>query len=237
MRRLITMANSKQTSGVNYEAKYRELNTRLQSPAWKAFQKQFNDNQTKLKADKAHKEEHLQLIKDAERNAMLGKPKYRGTTLLRVVDGNLVRAKTSGFSLINEIDLPRNFEELSLAERTELYETNIRMYKALELGLYQPQNSQRLLDILAFEGEAGEAFDIACSRPSKPSLEGLTQEESSKALQEYQQQLEANSQWKRTYDADMESYYSGQMGNDRLAVEDEITAINQDLGINERVGY
>lgn len=175
----------------------------------------------------------LQVHKDAVARMMLGLPHHRNASFVKVVDGNLIKVLTDDFANVKTISSIKTFEELSLAERSQLYTDNKKMYKLLEMDLYQPKATERLVDLLVLENEGikYEEFDLIASIPSRPNLDGIAlgSEEALSISRNYSTKKEAIEINLANYRNDVKLYQDGVIHENIRQSEEKIKALEDEL--------
>jgi hypothetical protein len=204
------------------------MNTPLMKKARLQAEKLIAESQAKLDFEKGLEAVH----KDAISRFVGGKPSDRGVKVLRVIDGNLIRVSTDERSICKNIEAIKTFEELDTMERSFLYENHKTLYKKLQMDAYAPVIDDKLINLLALEGECMlEYFDIEISNPLKPSLEKmpLGSATASEVLDNYNKQKSDYETAKANYLKDMEAYTNGEMHKNLRECQDRIDTLEKEI--------
>ncbi|MBT2656575.1 hypothetical protein J7E81_15255 [Bacillus sp. ISL-18] len=170
-----------------------------------------------------------QIIENEIGRMIGGKQEHRDNSFLNTIDGTLLRVNTNNFAEVVDVTPIKSFEELSTGERSALYESDKKLYKMLEHGLYQPKMNERIIDLMVTEGVKYEEFELISETPQKPDLTGLDLVDSQKVITEYRQATEAHTERLNTYRQDVEAYRSGKMNQDLREVEDKIAEVQAEI--------
>lgn len=213
------------------ETELRQMKALMKSPVFKKAMKDAEAYYDGLRSELSIERNKLKLIQDSIGSAMLGKPEYRNLTTIKVVDGHLLQIHTNEFSVVTSIKSVKDFNELELHEKTQLYEENKKLYKALQMGLYQPPVvTDNVLDLLVLENEVQyEKFDILASKPSKPSLTGLDSVTSSDAVRQYTEGMANFEASLKAYEDTIADYTNGKMNSDKFDTEEKIKSLEVEL--------
>ncbi|MBH0156164.1 hypothetical protein IHV10_07290 [Fictibacillus sp. 5RED26] len=185
----------------------------------------FEGKKQELEQLKGQKE----MIQSEISRIMTGKPEHRSKTILKNVNGTLLLVSTTDFGDIKNVDPVKEFGQLSNNERTQLFETDKKMYKLLEHGLYHPKMTEHTIDLMVAENMKYEEFALLADTPQKPDLSGLTREEASDAVRKYTTALEDNKARLNAFRSDMEAYQKGKIQEDLRNVEEKIEAVKKEL--------
>jgi hypothetical protein len=213
------------------ETELRQMKALMKSPVFKKAMKDAEAYFDGLRSELSVERNKLKLIQDSIGEVMLGKPAYRNLNTVKVIEGHLLQVHTNEFSIVTSVKPVKNFEELTLTERTTLYEENKKLYKALQMGLYQPPVvTDKVLDLLILENEVQyEKFDILASKPSKPSLTGLDSVASSDAVRQYTEGMANYEASLKAYEDTIADYTNGKMNSDKYDTEEKIKSLEVEL--------
>lgn len=197
--------------------------------AMKDAEAYYNGKKQELQLEKGM----LQVHKDAVARMMLGLHHHRNASFVKMVDGNLIKVITDDFANVKNISSVKSFNDLSLAEKTQLYTSDKKMYKLLELDLYQPKATERLVDLLILDdsGMKYEEFDMIASIPSRPDLSTipLGSIEATNLVREYEVQKEVAETNLANYRNDVKLYHDGFMNDNIRQSEEKIKSLEEEL--------
>lgn len=201
-----------------------------QSPLMRRALKEAEKFIQQKESDLSVKRQELQIVKDSEAKAMLGLQQHRNMNTIKVVDGVILRVQTDGTSVVTKVEPVKDFISLSYEERASLLENDKKLYKVLEMELYKPTLTDKVVNLMVLENEVQYAyFDIIADTPTKPNLAGLDMTESFDVTREYATKKADVEGRLNAYNADREAYTSGTMQNDRMRLEDEIKVIEDEI--------
>jgi hypothetical protein len=188
-------------------------------------EKYFAEKQTEL----ANLQGQKAMIQNELGRLMTGDPSHRNTSILKSVDGTLLKVVTNDFANVKEVQPVKSFAELTTQERTQLFETDKKLYKMLEHGLYQPTMNEKIIDLMITDGIKYEEFSLLADTPQKPNLNGLDITESSRLVAEYTKSSEDHTAKLNAYRTTMADYQSGKINQDLRDVETKINEVQAEL--------
>lgn len=197
------------------------IHKRMEKEAEKWFDAKVQERQTEVS--------RKQFIEDSMTRIMGGKPEHREVSLLKNVDGVLMRVNTNHTADVISVEPIKSFGELNVQERSQLMSENKRLYKLLQHEVYKPDLTERHIDMMINDGIKYEEWDMLAETPQRPNLEGLTSVESQNVLREYQTAKEAHDAKLNTYKADKEAYETGVMQQDLRDTEEKIQSLDIEL--------
>jgi hypothetical protein len=190
------------------------------------IQQWFDGKQQELNTALSHK----QFIQDSISKMMVGNPQHREASILKNVDGVLMRVSTDNYTNVTSVEPVSSFEQLSERERTQLFQDNKRVYKQLQHNVYKPELTTRHIDLMVDgEGLKYEHFSLVAETPQKPSLDGLNTEDCQKEISEYQTAKLEHDTKLSNYLKEKETYQTGTMQQQLRDSEDNINNIRQEL--------
>jgi hypothetical protein len=207
----------------------KQLQALMNSPVFKkamrdaeAFYDGKKEELTKLQGQK-------EMIKSEISRIMTGNPEYRDTTILKNVNGTILRVSTTDFGDVKAVEPVKEFGQLSTQERSQLFETDKKLYKMLEHGLYQPKMSEHVIDLMVADNMKYEEFALLAETPQKPDLTGLDLIDSQKLIGDFRQATEDHTARLNTFRSDMEAYQTGKIQQDLRNVEEQIESVEKEL--------
>ncbi|MEY9868369.1 hypothetical protein ABIE66_003748 [Peribacillus sp. B2I2] len=172
---------------------------------------------------------HKQFLQDKISSMMLGQPQHRDISTIKTVNGVLMRVATDDQANVVKVEPIKSFGELDYNERSQLMTENKKLYTRLQHDVYRPEMHDFHIDVMVAEGIRFDEWSILADTPQKPSLEGLSMEDSSKVLSEYSKATEAHTARLTAYQSDKTAYETGTMNNDLRECETKIETINSEL--------
>ncbi|WP_350299506.1 hypothetical protein [Peribacillus frigoritolerans] len=180
-------------------------------------------------AEKETAQAHKQFLQENITKMMLGNPQHREVSILKVVNGVPMRVATDNMANVVKVEPIKSFGELDYGERSQLMTENKKLYTRLKHEVYKPEMNDFHVDVMVSDGIKFDEWSILADTPQKPSLEGLSTEDSSKVLSEYSKATEAHTARLTTYQATKTSYETGVMNNDLREAENKIETITKEL--------
>ncbi|PFG07159.1 hypothetical protein [Bacillus sp. es.034] len=205
-----------------------DMNSLNGSPLFKRMMREAEKFMSQKNQELSTEKANLQFHKDTISKMMIGKPENRNRNFIKNVDGVLMRVKSDDFTTVT-VEPVKAFEDLSLEERASLKTDNPKQYKMLQHGLYEAKLTEKHIDLMVLEGTKLEEFEIIANNPSKPSLEGLSIQESTEALRNYQTAKEDYEAKMSAYKSDLEAYRSGVMHKNRDETQERVEHIEKEL--------
>jgi hypothetical protein len=201
----------------------------MASPVFKRAMAEAEKWHTEKKAELDSLINKQSMIESEMKRIYTGKPEHRNTSIIKNVDGTLLRVTTGDRTLVKSVEPVKSFEDLSTAERTQLYETDKKLYKMLEHNIYQPKMTERTIDLMLNEGMMYEEFSLIADTPQKPSLVGLDHVESSETVRQYTTATEENTARLTAFRQDIEAYNTGKIQRDLEEVKEQIKTVQAEL--------
>ncbi|MED3987432.1 hypothetical protein P4646_25935 [Peribacillus simplex] len=205
----------------NNAYKHSAIHKRMEKEAEKWFDEKVAEKETVLQQQK--------FIKETIANMMLGKPEHRDVSTIKTVNGVLMRVATDDQANVVKVEPIKSFGELDYAERSQLMTENKKLYTRLKHDVYKPEMNDFHIDVMVTDGIKYDEWSILADTPQKPSLEGLSMDDSSKVLSDYRTATEAHTTRLTTYQTDKTAYETGVMNNDLRECESKIESINREL--------
>jgi hypothetical protein len=201
------------------------FNTPMGRKMMRDTQKWFDETKAELNKQMGQKE----MIQSEITKQMMGNPEQRNIDIVKNINGTLFKVATDDFANVKDVTPIRSFEELSYQERTSLMQTDKKLYLRLQHGLYEPNLTEKHLDLMVLENVKLEEFNLLADEPLKPFLDGLALEDSQRVLTEYRIANEDYEKRFEIFKADKEAYQSGKMQEDLRNVEEQIQTLEADL--------
>jgi hypothetical protein len=200
------------------------FNTPMGRRMMRVTQNWFDDTKAELNKQIGQKN----MIQSEITKHMMGNPEDRNIDTVKSIDGTLFKVSTNDYAIV-KAEPVKSFDELSYQERTSLMQTDKKLYMRLQHGLYEPKLTDKHIDLLVAENMKLSEFNLLASEPLKPSLDGLSMEDSQRVLTEHNKSKQDFDSRFATYQADKQAYTSGKMNEDLRNVEEKIQTLEADL--------
>ncbi|WP_338786573.1 hypothetical protein [Metabacillus sp. FJAT-53654] len=196
----------------------------------KQMEKQLSELYDKKVSEVRNLEGQKQILRDAIGKVIGGDFNHRNNTFFHSVDGTLLRVNTGEDSSVN-VEIVRSFNDLELKERTALSVQNPHAYKLLKADLVEVNGTQKVKDLLVSDGAKYQEFLFQLEKPAdRPSLEGLSMEDSSRVLREHEEAKTNYQEKVNAYNSDKEAYFKGDINRQMMELDDKIKEIKTEIG-------
>ncbi|NCT38077.1 hypothetical protein GTW56_18435 [Bacillus sp. EB93] len=205
----------------NNAYKHTAIHKRMEKEAEKWYDTKQEEKQTAL--------QQQNFIKETISNMMLGKPQHRDVSTIKTVNGVLMRVATDNMANVVKVEPIKSFGELDYSERSQLMTENKKLYTRLQHEVYRPEMNDFHIDVMVADGIKFDEWFILADTPQKPDISGLSMDDSSKVLREYQTATEDHTARLTAYQNDKTAYENGTMNNDLRECETKLETINNEL--------
>ncbi|KQU17238.1 hypothetical protein ASG65_10105 [Bacillus sp. Leaf13] len=205
----------------NNSYKHTSIFKRMEKEAEKWYDTKQEEKQTAL--------QQQNFIKETIANMMLGKLEHRDVSTIKTVNGVLMRVATDEQANVVKVEPIKSFGELDYSERSQLMTENKKLYTRLQHDVYKPEMNDFHIDVMVSDGIKFDEWSILADTPQKPDISGLSMDDASKVLREYQTATEAHTARLTTYQNDKTAYETGVMNNDLREAETKVETINREL--------
>ncbi|GHH96610.1 hypothetical protein [Neobacillus kokaensis] len=193
------------------------------------MEKQLGELFDKKKAEVRNLEGQKAILRETVGNVIGGKFEHRESTFFHSVDGTLLKVNTGQDSSVS-VDIVRSFDSLDYQERIALKNQNPHAYKLLQADLVEVKGTAKVKELLISDGVKYQEFLHKIEAPVKPDLTGLSIEESTTVLRQYEADKASLAEKVNAYNADVTAYRDGTINRQLNELDDQIKEIKQEIG-------
>lgn len=195
----------------------------------KQLEKQLSDLYDKKVSEIRQLEGSRQVLRDTIGKVIGGDFAHRDGTFFHSVDGTLLKVNTGADSSVS-VELVRSFDSLEYAERVALQNQNPQAYKLLKADLVEVNGTQKVKDLLISDGVKYQEFLHLVEQPVKPDLTGLSIEESTATLRQYDEAKASYQAKVEAYNTDKQAYLDGTLNRKINEIDEQIKEAKSEIG-------
>ncbi|PLR79967.1 hypothetical protein CVD25_21065 [Bacillus canaveralius] len=195
----------------------------------KQMEKQLSELYDKKVTEITSLQGEKQILRSTIGKVIGGQMEHRNQTFFHEADGTLLKVNTGDNSSVN-VEIVRSFNSLDYAERVGLQNQNPNAYKLLKADLVEVNGTDKVKSLLISDGVMYQEFLHKMEEPVKPNLSGLSIEDSTKVLREYDEAKANHEAQVNAYNTDKQAYLDGTLNRKIDEIDEQIKEAKAEIG-------